>query len=238
MKITKIERDIRLDKVYHIQTEKFHNFFLGNNILSGNTQNNLIYCSPEVVNHAHYFIFKEVNYGVERKMVQKCRDCVKYNECHADYYDTLCDLKFWERDGYPLSFSFMLETKRLSDQLFVPRGVVTLPMVSWKSADIYNKVKAVNIKRFENFENDSWGNSKKLMQDFAVEYEKELFMPLVKGGFKIAPTKAIESEFFDKFGTERFTNRQVEVFIEMIKKCLRKRLESFINENEGNNSDA
>ena len=201
------------------------------------TQNNLIYCSPEIVNHAHYFIFKEVNYGVERKMVKACRECVKYNECHADYYDTLCDLKFWERDGYPVSFSFMLETKRLSDSIFVPRGVVTLPMVSWKSADIYNKVKAVNIKRFENFENDSWDNQKKMMEEFAKEYEATLFIPLKKGGFKIAPAKRIELKFFDKFGTERFTNRQVDVFVERVKEILTDRLESYINENEDSISD-
>ena len=198
------------------------------------TQNNLVYCSPEMVDHAHYFIFKEVDYGVERLKVAKCGECSKYAACHADYYSTLCELEFWERDGYPVSFSFMLQTKRMADNMFVPRGVVKLPMISWKSAQNYNGVKAKNIKKFESFQNDSWDNQKILLKKFVDEHEDELFIKLKKGGFKIAPSKRIDSIFFDEFGTERFTNRQVEVFVEIIKKELEGKLESYINENGAN----
>jgi len=232
MKITKIERNVRIEKVYHIQTKKFHNFFLGNNILSGNTQNNLIYASPEVLDHAHYFIFKQVDYDPPRILNKTCKKCKKYNECLKNFYSTLCEIPFNERDGYPKEFNFMLLTRRLSDKLFIPRGIVSLPMVNKKVALRYNGIKGKNINKFEKYESESWQRMLKEINAFAKKYQKNLIQKReVKGVIKYKPEskEVIEGWFYDSFSTSRYTKGQVDIFVSLILQKLRHICESLNN---------
>jgi len=188
------------------------------------TQNNLIYASPEVLDHAHYFIFKQVDYDPPRILNKTCKKCSKYNECLKNFYSTLCDIPFNKRDGYPKEFNFMLLTRRLSDKLFIPRGIVSLPMVNPEVALRYNAIKGKNINKFEKYESESWARMLKEINEFAKKYQKNLIQKReVKGKIKYKPEskEVIEGWFYDSFSTSRYTKGQVDIFVSLILQKLR-----------------
>jgi len=194
------------------------------------TQNNLIYCSPEIYDHAHYFLFEQIEFDPPRVKNEKCIKCPKSIECKKNFYKTLCEIPFHERDGYPKEFNFLLKTKRLADKSFVPRGIVSLPVVAPDIAERYDKVKQKNIQSFEKFQAKS---TKKLfteLDEFAKEYEQDLLMTTSRGVYKPIGLRAIEGLFYKKFGFERFTKSQVDVFVPIIKQSLLHKCEKLNNE--------
>lgn len=187
------------------------------------TQNNLIYASPEVLDHAHYFIFRQVDNDPPRIKNNICKNCKKYAECHKDYYKTLCDIPFYERDGYPKRFNFMLDTKRLADKMFIPRGIVSLPMIKPELALRYDKVKGKNINKFEKYETDSWRRMLKEIEKFTKDYEDRLIRKVItKTGSKHKPEskEVIEGWFYDFFTTTKYTKGQVDILVSMIRQKL------------------
>lgn len=187
------------------------------------TQKNILYASPEVRDHSHYFVFKQVDYDINRLSNPVCRKCDKFAQCTKNFYSTLCDIEFNKRDGYPIDFRFMLFTKRLADGVLMPRGIVSFPMLSPKTAKAYNEIKKKNIQAFENYENNSWERKVQLMRDFV----NENFDSLIKDtdtGKKPISLKLIKVAFFNKFTTNRFLSEEVELFITLIKQMVEEKL--------------
>lgn len=196
------------------------------------TQNNLIYASPEVMDHAHYFIFKQVDHDPPRIKNETCKKCKKYDECLKNFYSTMCKIPFNERDGYPKRFNFVMLTRRLSDKLFIPRGVVSLPMVSPETALRYDVIKDKNINKFEKYESDSWRRMLKEIDVFAKKYQDRLIKKVIfKTGSKFKPEskEVIEGWFYDSFTSSRYTKGQVDILVSMVLQKLRHRCEQLNN---------
>jgi len=184
------------------------------------TQNNLIYCSPNILEHAHYFVFKQVEFDPPRVTNKKCDECSNFAKCQQDFYKTLCDIPFYERAGYPKRFNFMLETKRLADKTFVPRGIVSLPMIPHELATKYNEVKAKNIKKFENYEDDVLKNQLLEMKKFVEENEKDLIRKDKQGNFIPKKRGLLRIAFKLHFGKGRFVTDEVEDFLDIVRQSL------------------
>jgi len=187
------------------------------------TQNNLIYASPEVLDHAHYFIFSQIDNDPPRILNKTCKSCPKYDVCLKEKYKTLCKIPFYQRDGYPKMFNFMLSTRRLSDKLFIPRGVVSLPMIKPDLALRYDKIKNKNIIKFEKYETDSWRRMLKEIDKFAKDYQDNLIRKVItKTGSKYKPEskEVIEGWFYDSFTTTRYTKGQVDILVSMVRQKL------------------
>ena len=194
------------------------------------TQKNIIYCSPEVMDHSHYFVFQQVEYDIKRIKNETCLKCKYYADCQSNFYETLCEkgkvnkgIKFNERDSYPVEFSFLLLTKRLSDKLLMPRGIVSLPMITPATAKLYDEVKKKNIYNFENFINKAWDKKVNEITEFIDGYFEKLvqWREWKKSRWLAPQAKAvIEGWFYTKFTTSRFTHDEVKIFIALIKQEL------------------
>ncbi len=187
------------------------------------TQKNVLYASPEVREHSHYFVFKQVDYDVNRLSNPTCRKCEKFSHCVKNYYSTLCDITFDKRDGYPIDFRFMLYTKRLADQVMMPRGIVTFPMLAPRTAKAYDDIKKRNIRNFENYENNSWNKKIELMRNFVNDRFDSLIKE-TKDGKRPVSKDLIKVAFFDEFTTNRFLSEEVEMFVVKIKQMIEEKL--------------
>jgi len=135
----------------------------------------------------------------------------------------MCDLKFWERDGFPRSIRFMLFTKRLSDNMDIPRGLITFPMPTPATMVGYDSIKRNNLQKFEAYENDAWKKKIREIEAFVEEYADKLISKKVtnKGvRFKVGGKELIESYFYDFFSSGRFTRDEVGIFIARAKSIL------------------
>lgn len=187
------------------------------------TQKNIFYCSPELRDHSHYFVFKQVDYDINRVTNQICKSCPKYVECHFKQYETLCEIPFFERDGYPKEFRFMLYTKRLADQIEMPRGIVSFPMVHPNTALAYDKIKKENITSFENYENNAWEMKKQMINQFIDDNASDLTQETTTGE-KVKSRELIKAKLFDVFGQNRFLKEEIDLFVSMTADELGKRI--------------
>lgn len=197
------------------------------------TQKNLIYVSPTVLDHAHYFVFKQFQHDPERIENKTCAVCYKKQDCLLNKYSTLCEIPFNMREGYPICFKFMLLTKRLSDGKFMPRGVVSLPIIKPEYALRYNNVKAKNIKKFEQYQSDGFKNILKEVAEFVKsEQNNLLFKVTSKTGitkYKIENIKVVETYFLQYFDKSRFSMKEVENLIGYARQQLRHVCETLNN---------
>ena len=180
------------------------------------TQKNFVYVSPSEREHQAYFTFKQYDYELNRISRPECINCPKKFECKKNQLSTLCSLKFWERDGFPRFIRFMLFTKRLSDNMDIPRGLITFPMPTPATLVGYDSIKRKNLKKFESYENDAWKKKVKEIEGFVEEYKGKLLLRREgKTGvyFKVASKDLIESYFYDHFSSGRFTRDEVSIFI-------------------------
>jgi len=102
------------------------------------SQNNLLYASPSLRNHEHFFIFdtNRVPYSsVERIANERC---TKEKECICEKIG----LKEFQRCGYPIRFNAMLLTINALDYMLRPRAVISLPMINYKFYRQYDKLKS------------------------------------------------------------------------------------------------
>lgn len=134
------------------------------------TQKNIIYASPEVHEHAHYFVFR--SYTHERVSNKVCDACKLQPECVKNRWETMCEIPFYERIGYPKSMTFFLFTRRKVDKHEVLRGLVQVPMPTPDTLKLYDRIKGQNIKKLESQEEDSFKYIKECIDSF-VESEKE-----------------------------------------------------------------
>lgn len=150
------------------------------------TMRNIIYASPKVRNHAHYFVFKvQRTVRIEnKKFCSRCPSAIQ-DKCYKNQFKTCCPnnfikenngqkVKFYERSGYPSYFTALLKTKRKFDGWEVPRGFLNVPIVNPKTVELYDKIKGKNIARLEAQEDDSFLVKNKLVDSFIKEKKDQL----------------------------------------------------------------
>lgn len=182
------------------------------------TQNNLTYCSPEIVDHSHYFVFEQCFHDHERVNNPKCHVCAKYKECVLNDYSTLCGIPFNLRNGYPKEFSFMLVTKKLTGKykLEIPRLIVTFPMIAPELAKKYNEVKNKNIVNFESYKDKTSEKMKERLKEFIKEHRSELIKTKIVKGLRVYITQSklvFKSYFIEYFGRSRFVDQETEMWV-------------------------
>ena len=150
------------------------------------TQKNILYASPSIHNHEHYFVFSSQR--IERisnnYYCSMCPPEIKA-KCHETPLKTICpsefvvlrggeDIKFYERLGYPKRITFLLKTKRKIDGDEIPRGFVSFPMPTPETVLKYDLVKKANIKKLESQQEDSFSYIVKEVDGFITVHSKEL----------------------------------------------------------------
>jgi len=150
------------------------------------TQKNILYASPSVRNHEHYFVFSSQR--LERisnnHYCSMCPPEIK-SKCHENPLTTNCpqefvilrggsDVKFYERLGYPKLITFLLTTKRKIDKAEIPRGFVSFPMPTPETVLKYDLVKRANIQKLESQEEDSFKYIVETVENFILVHENEL----------------------------------------------------------------
>src|SRR3990172_2394803 len=170
-------------------------------------QNSLIYCSPAVRDHSHYFVFKAEN--PIRKQNPICLRCKK-PDC------SVCEIPEYERSGYPERIKLMLFTKRLTDDLLVPRGYIETPMPNYQIMQEYEVLKQKHIEELKKKESKMWEQMKNLAEIIFNQNKENLIMQTRKG-YKVATAKMIEIMLFDIKRMRYFTNDGKNLMITLIK---------------------
>ena len=150
------------------------------------TQKNILYASPSIHNHEHYFVFssQRIERISDNHYCSMCPQEIK-SKCHENPLKTICpsefvalrkgeDVKFYERMGYPKRITFLLKTKRKIDDSEVPRGFVSFPMPTPETVLKYDLVKKANIEKLESQQEDSFGYIVKEVDGFILVHSKEL----------------------------------------------------------------
>ncbi len=172
------------------------------------TQKNLIYISPNIVDHSHYFVFsydfltrldnKSCYNDSNSKKTHLCKKGFNINKCYSEKWKTLCKIPFHKRKGYPSKFRFLLQTHRKIDKFLVPRGFVEIPIVNPETVKRYDAVKKSNINALEKKQDSTFDRYKKNVETFWNLHKKGT-MILVK---KVRNKKV---KIQNKDGTVRLT---------------------------------
>lgn len=128
------------------------------------TGKNIIFASPRIKNHSHYYIF---SYFDEERIVNPvCSKCpinskvalkqgkpekINREDCFRNKVSTNCSIPFYERSDYGKSFTFKLKTKNVFEpERFEVRGFVKFNFCLPSQLMIdYQEVKNRNIQRLE-----------------------------------------------------------------------------------------
>jgi hypothetical protein len=121
------------------------------------TQKSIIYISPEIFDHSHYFVFKShstprlQNPLCELQKNGKCTQGERINECFSHETKTLCSkVKFNQRTGFPESIIFRLYTDNLYTGRKVCRGFLEIEPPSPEIfAYYFNIVKPLFLNKLE-----------------------------------------------------------------------------------------
>lgn len=200
------------------------------------TQKNLIYISPEERDHSHYFKFTlsrepERISNKENNLCMQCPLNVR-DVCFTKNFETFCPqeildknggkkLEFWQKVGYPKSFTAMLWTKPEYSQFFRKRGVVTFPMVTPKTAIIYDEIKQKIILRVENREDEGFNPIKSFAIDFVNEHLEVLLVKTPRGFYKPKQKELLEADFYTlSKQTSRFTTKQTKLILALVREKL------------------
>ena len=154
-------------------------------------RNNLLYASPEERHHSHFFVFKTYPY-------------IKRNE-----------------SGYPEFFSAVLFTKRYFDDIEMPRGLLTFPMMSEKEFKEYDKFHVEHIKKLQDKSYSTLvgleDDAKKVISEkkkYLIEFGKDSFP-------KIVNKSALDLKIYETLGTEKYTRDGYELLREKVRELLR-----------------
>lgn len=217
------------------------------------TQKNIIYASPEIRDHKHYFVFvaQDMQRIENKKFCARCPPKIQ-NKCYKDQFKTTCPkefikengnkkITFYERSGYPKSFTFLLKTSRKLDGApLIPRGFVTVPMVTPETVKAYDKIKAKNIHRLEKQEDEAFKYKRTVIDQFVNSYGDKcikLIGGLTEKYFKIGGelvSKQIDSRKYSVVNNDviegylyeflkaqhRYTMREVKIMVSLIKERL------------------
>lgn len=152
------------------------------------TQKNLIYISPEVADHSHYFVFsydfltRQGNNACDndKKNPFECSKGFNIAACYKNKWKTSCKMPFFERKGYPKQLRFILKTHRKIDGVLVPRGYVELPVVNSRTMQLYDSIKKKMVQKLESQEDRSFDRLKKIADDFWKAHGKKTVVKVKK----------------------------------------------------------
>lgn len=171
-------------------------------------QINLLFASPSLRDHAHYFVFKAENpIRITNPICQKCKveSCAK------------CKMPEWKRSGYPRAFRLLLSTKRFVDGMLVPRGYLEIPMPNYEFVQEYDKVKNEHIENVKKKESKMWDNMKKLADVIFEKNKEKMLTQTKKGEYKVVSAKVLETIVYSERGMRYFTKDGLALFITLLK---------------------
>jgi len=184
------------------------------------TQKNILYASPTLHVHSHYFVFS--SQSIERIANDYCAMCPQevQAECYKNKFDTCCPsefvflrkgekIPFWERSGYPKRIIFLLKTKRKIDNSEVPRGFVSVPMPTPETVKKYDSIKRENIKKLESQEEDSFKYITLTINEFIKDHSDQLVKMI--GSVSEKTYKLKDAEGNPYLETKIFDNRKYSV---------------------------
>jgi len=193
------------------------------------SQNNLLYASPELRDHSHFFIFK--TYKIVRHKNPKCVACVKFkaydpklgqrNPCDN------CVVLPETRTGYPKAFLLMLYTNNTLQGSFnrlVPRGIVSFPMPNQNIVDEYDKVKGRHIKMLKAKETSAFNRLKELGDKIFERHKDGLVITTKRGALKPASRNMIKLKIYDTVGLRYLTNDGTELLVDIILEKIREHI--------------
>ena len=161
---------------------------------------------------------------------ETCKKCPKeiQDNCYKNSLKTNCKIPFYQRSGYPKSFTFLLKTPRKIDGEVVPRGFVTVPMVTPETVLAYDKIKAKNIVILEKQEDNLFRMKDKIINDFLKKKGKDCIT--LKGSFNakadnrkyaVCSIKVIEAYLYEFIKAQRkYTVKEIEIMTAVIKQKL------------------
>jgi len=159
-------------------------------------QNNLLFCSVELQNHAHFLCFEAKHTVWTMKNEKK----------------------------YPKMFYAMLSTPRYTDRkLFVWRGFVSFQMPPDDFVEAYDKRKRKHIENLKNKYGDTLKQVSYIAQDIFAEREKELIKVLNNGLVKSISSIRMMKVIKNDIGTRRFTKEGYAHLIDEIKQEIEKK---------------
>lgn len=171
-------------------------------------QINLLFASPSLRDHAHYFVFKaEHPIRLTNPICQKC----KKPDCEN------CKMPEWKRSGYPKAFRLLLSTKRFVDGMLVPRGYLEIPMPNYDFVQLYDTVKNEHIENVKKKESKMWDNMQKLADVIFQKNKDKMLMQTKKGEYKPVSAKILETIVYSERGMRYFTKDGLALFITLLK---------------------
>lgn len=169
---------------------------------------NLVYVAPSVRDHAHYFVLKAENpIRITNSICQKC----KKSSCEG------CKMPEWKRSGYPKAFKLLLSTKKLTDDMLVPRGYLEIPMPNYAIAQEYDMIKNKHTAELKKKESMMWNNMQKLADVLFEKHKDKILIKTKKGIYKSASSKNLEIIIYDEHGMRYFTKDGLALFITLLK---------------------
>lgn len=195
------------------------------------TQKNITYIAPTEREHASYFVFKEdEKSSVERTKNDKCLACNMQGECIGTFpkhkFTTLCGMPFWERHGYPIKFRFLLLTHRKTDNFLMPRGYISLPVLTPEKMLEYEEIKKRSIVQMESKDSFAWEHQRQELEDFVSQYFDKLVIEK-KNGKQVQSLNLIKAYLMDAFGKRHYTTSEMDIISSLVKADLQEK----INEN-------
>lgn len=155
------------------------------------SQNNLGYCSPELREHSHFFVFKTYPH-IER-----------------------------DEEGYPKFFTALFSTKRHYDNQLMPRGLMTFPMINKEFNEQYEKKKLEHINNLKNRHYTTFTSLEMDVNDITKKYGKTLIKFLATGKKIPIEKKSLMILIYKELGTGKYTVQGYEFLAELLKQKVR-----------------
>jgi len=181
-------------------------------------QINLLYASPSLRQHEHFFAFK--TFRIIRINDADCSECSEYSEWKPTSGTTspcdTCDLPLHKRNGYPKYFLLLLQTKRLIDNMLVPRGIIQFPMPNTKFVEEYDKIKLQHIKRLQAKESAWWDKMKGYADNIWERKKDHLIKKMKNGNHQVVGKETIKVAILNTIG-RKLTGEANDTLTELVK---------------------
>ncbi len=178
-------------------------------------QTNLLYCSPTLREHSHYFVFS--TFKIIRQQTDVCQDCKKIKDPKEHNPCLNCPTTQDQRSGYPTAFLLMLQTKRIIDQRLVPRGLIKLPMPNPQIVQEYDVLKNEHLRKLQAKEEESWKQLRELAQKVFDTNKDKLMYKTKKGFTKSQSERNMKIAVYDAIGMRRLTNEGYSLLVGILK---------------------
>lgn len=156
----------------------------------------IIYVAPQIRSHNHFYVLN--TWRLMRVRNPVCQNCNK--NCQE------CAMPFNERSGYPDSVILLLQTKRLTTGMQVPRGLIKVSMPDPTLMQEYWKMKEINVQRMKKKEESLWRELKAIAIKVFELKKDSLVHRKQKGGWAVTNKLQITIALYDVVGMRYLTN--------------------------------